>query len=190
MTCPFLLSPRSLVLGPTDEVDATITLSALSRQAESFLLAERTLLDPLAKMKCSLNSPIFGVGIPANLGLGISMNLGESMESIVNGDVSVQVSYRPQHEQFSQKLFTEAGGEERCVDFQAFRGILYIDQHCSHLLSFPWSRLFIQHKLYFAYIKHLWATDRKDEAMTRLGLLCKVVGMYRIIYSAQLLPIY
>ncbi len=104
---------RSLVLGPTDEVDATITLAALSRQAEAFKLAERTLLEPLARMKCSLNSPIFGVGIPSNLELGIAMNAGESMERIVNGDVSVQMTYRPHHEQFSQQLFDEAGGEER-----------------------------------------------------------------------------
>mmetsp|Transcript_15877 Transcript_15877/g.34220 ORF Transcript_15877/g.34220 Transcript_15877/m.34220 type:complete len:1759 (+) Transcript_15877:5883-11159(+) len=145
-----ILAVRSLVLGPTDEVDATITLSALSRQAEAFQLAERTLLDPLDKMGCSLNSPIFGVGISPTLGLGLTVNPGESMERIVNGDIGVQMNYRQRHEQFSSQLFDEAGGEER---------------------------LFIQHKLYFAYIKHLWATDRKDEAMSRLGLLCKVVDL-------------
>lgn len=52
---------------------------------------------------------------------------------------------------------------------------------CIPLLSFltmshPQTRLFVQHKLYFAYIKHLWATDRRDESITRLGLLCNVVG--------------
>mmetsp|Transcript_20902 Transcript_20902/g.45314 ORF Transcript_20902/g.45314 Transcript_20902/m.45314 type:complete len:3366 (+) Transcript_20902:339-10436(+) len=145
-----ILAVRSLVLTPTDEVEATITLSDLSRQAQAYQLAERTLLDPLAQMKCSLNSPFFGVGIPSNLGLGLALNPGESMERIVNGDISVQMNYRPHHEQFSKQLFNEAGGEER---------------------------LFIQHKLYSAYIKHLWATDRRDEAMTRLGLLCKVVDM-------------
>lgn len=108
---------RSLVLGPTDEVDATITLSSLSRQAEAYRLAERTLLDPLARMGCSLNSPVFGVGIPGNLGLGVTMP-GESMERIVNGDISVDVNYMPHHEQFSRQLFDEAGGESRsdCFD--------------------------------------------------------------------------
>ena len=37
--------------------------------------------------------------------------------------------------------------------------------------------LFVQHRLYFAYIKHLWATDRKEEGLTRLCLLCNVVDM-------------
>ena len=128
-------------------------------------------------MKCSLNSPIFGVGIPPNLnlGLGVAVNAGESMERIVNGDVSVQMSYRPHHEQFSQQLFNEAGGEERYADYQL--KVFILDLHLTHSACSTPLRLFIQHKLYFAYIKHLWATDRKDEAMTRLGLLCKVVGM-------------
>jgi len=43
-------------------------------------------------------------------------------------------------------------------------------------MSHPQCRLFVQHKLYFAYIKHLWATDRREESITRLGLLCNVVG--------------
>ncbi len=38
-------------------------------------------------------------------------------------------------------------------------------------------RLFIQHKLYFAYIKHLWATDRRSEALERLGYLCRLVDL-------------
>lgn len=154
-----ILAVRSLILGPTDEVDATITLSALSRQAEAYRLAERTLLDPLQRMEAKLNSPIFGVGIEGlNLGLGLTMNPGESMECIVGGDVSVQMNYRPHHEQFSQQLFDEAGGQER---------------------------LFIQHKLYFAYVKHLWETDRRDEAMTRLGLLCKVVDLATLCGKKQ-----
>lgn len=118
----FLLLPilallnRSLVLGPTDEVDATITLSALSRQAKAYQLAERTLLDPLAKMGCSLSSPIFGIGLPPNFGLaGDEINPKESMERIVDGDIGVQMNYRPHHVQFSKRLFNEAGGEERYI---------------------------------------------------------------------------
>jgi FKBP12-rapamycin complex-associated protein len=39
------------------------------------------------------------------------------------------------------------------------------------------SRLDIQHRLYFAYAKHLWFTDRKEEAMSRLTYLGAVVDM-------------
>ena len=111
----FAIGRRSLVLGPTDEVDATITLSSLSRQAEAYRFAERTLLDPLAKMNCSLNSPVFGIGIPSNIDLGMTNSLGESMERIVNGDTSVQMNYKQHHQQFCKQLFTEAGGEEKYV---------------------------------------------------------------------------
>ena len=109
-----ILAVRSLVLGPTDEVDATITLSALSRQAEAYQLAERTLLDPLARMGCSLNSPIFGM--PPCLQLGLAITPGGSMERVISGDISVQMSYGPLHEQFCYKLINEAGSEERYVE--------------------------------------------------------------------------
>lgn len=144
-----ILAVRSLVLGPADEVDATITLSALSRQAEAFQLAERTLLGPLEQMKVSLNSQIFGVGTPSDLKVGLVINPGESAESLVNKDV-VRIRSGPVYEQYCQQLFTEAGGEET---------------------------LFVHHKLYFAYIKHLWVTERKDEAMSRLSLLCNIVDL-------------
>lgn len=108
-----LCSFRSLILGPTDEVDATITLSALSRQAEAHQLAERTLLDPLSRMNCSLDSPVFGVGLPSSLGLDLSMSPGESIESIVNGDIRVQLNYKPHQEKFGVQLINEGGGEER-----------------------------------------------------------------------------
>jgi FKBP12-rapamycin complex-associated protein len=38
-------------------------------------------------------------------------------------------------------------------------------------------RLTIQHKLYFAFLKHLWLTDRRDEALQRLSRLCDVVDL-------------
>lgn len=38
-------------------------------------------------------------------------------------------------------------------------------------------RLTIQYRLYFAYVKHLWYADRKDEAITRLESLSDVVDM-------------
>ena len=144
-----ILAVRSLVLGPADEVDATITLSALSRQAEAFQLAERTLLDPLSQMKVSLNSQIFGVDTPSHLEIGLVVKLGESADSLVNKGV-VRVRSGPAYEEYCQQLFADTGGEEK---------------------------LFVQHKLYLAYIKHLWATERKDEAMSRLSLLCNIVDL-------------
>lgn len=41
------------------------------------------------------------------------------------------------------------------------------------------NRLNIQHRLYYAYIKHLWLTNRNDEAMERLSKLCDVVELIR-----------
>lgn len=38
-------------------------------------------------------------------------------------------------------------------------------------------RLNIQHRLYFEYVKHLWFTDRREDAMSRLDNLCTVVDM-------------
>jgi len=48
---------------------------------------------------------------------------------------------------------------------------------CIDLILFFRYRFFIQQKLYFAYVKHLWFTDRRKEAMTRLAYLCDVVDM-------------
>ena len=62
---------RSLVLGPTDEVDPTVTLSNLYRQAQRYKLSERVLLDPLAKLGANLNGPVFGFGLPESLSLGL-----------------------------------------------------------------------------------------------------------------------
>ena len=104
---------RSLVLGPTDEVDATIKFSTLSRQSKAYLLAERTLLDPLARMGIPLDSRIFGIGLPPLMSIGLTMSLAESMELIVNGDISVQMNYRPRHERLVAELVNEAGGNER-----------------------------------------------------------------------------
>ena len=86
-------------------------------------------------MGCSLNSPIFGVGIPSNLGLGLTVNPGESMEHIVNGDIGVQMNYRPHHEQFSKQLFNEAGGEGRYVDVSVLRNNAGFE--LSHILLHP-----------------------------------------------------
>jgi len=41
------------------------------------------------------------------------------------------------------------------------------------------SRLFSQHRLYFSYVKHLWATEHREEAASRLEAFCCVVNMMR-----------
>jgi len=38
-------------------------------------------------------------------------------------------------------------------------------------------RLTIQYQLYFSFVRHLWHTDRREEAMIRLSNLCNVVDM-------------
>ena len=52
-----ILAVRSLILGPDDEVEATLMLSELSRQAQRHKYAERVLLDPLEALKADLNGP-------------------------------------------------------------------------------------------------------------------------------------
>ncbi len=108
-----ILAVRSLVLGPTEEVDATITLAALSRQAEAYQLAERTLLDPLSRMGCSLNSPIFGFNMPSNLKLDVAITSRDVLENIINGTASIRMPYGSHHEQYSRELVKIAGSEDR-----------------------------------------------------------------------------
>ena len=38
-------------------------------------------------------------------------------------------------------------------------------------------RLQIQHKLYFAFVKHLWSMEQREEAIHRLERLCDVVDI-------------
>jgi tetratricopeptide (TPR) repeat protein len=116
-----ILAVRSLVLGPTDEVQATLTLSELSRQAQRFKLAERVLLDPLAALGADLDGPHFGFGLAESLGL--RMELEEAMATtplphIIDGLVTNRSgaflpNYGQMHENWSKQLVQEAGGLER-----------------------------------------------------------------------------
>ncbi|KAL3925177.1 MAG: hypothetical protein SGILL_000585 [Bacillariaceae sp.] len=118
-----IMAVRSLILGPTDEVDATLTLSELSRQAQRFKLAERVLLDPLEKLGADLNGVVFGFGLAESLGLRASMEdamrrfpVARIIDGLVTSD---SVSYLPQctdaHYQWSKQLVDEAGGLDRPV---------------------------------------------------------------------------
>mmetsp|Transcript_21493 Transcript_21493/g.52973 ORF Transcript_21493/g.52973 Transcript_21493/m.52973 type:complete len:3171 (+) Transcript_21493:99-9611(+) len=160
-----ILAVRSLVLGPTDEVDATLTLSELSRQAQRFRLAERVLLNPLEALEADLDGAVFGFGLRESLGLHTELQeaISELSVSRIINDLLTNTSraflpeYGMAHNQWSKELVREAGGLDR---------------------------LKIQHKLYFAYLKHLWLTDRKGEAIDRLGRLCDVVDLVSNCESA------
>mmetsp|Transcript_48383 Transcript_48383/g.54822 ORF Transcript_48383/g.54822 Transcript_48383/m.54822 type:complete len:3288 (-) Transcript_48383:257-10120(-) len=154
-----IMAVRSLILGPEDEVDATLTLSKLSRQAQRFKLAEHVLLDPLQKLSADLNGAVFGFGLTENLGLRTELDdalkripIPRIIDNLVANDDNCAYlpHYSQVHHQWSNQLVQEAGGLER---------------------------LTIQHKLYFAFLKHLWLTDRRDEALHRLSRLCDVVDM-------------
>lgn len=107
----------SLCIGPTDEVDATISLAALSREAEAFRLAERTLLDPLEKMSCDLtNGRVFGFNVPLDLHLGLVPSPGvhsPGLLEVVNGEMTVRQPYGKTHMAYYGELEAEAGGRDR-----------------------------------------------------------------------------
>ena len=153
-----IMAVRGLVLGPTDEIEATLTLSELSRQAQRLKLAERVLLDPLTALGADLNGSSFGFGINEELQLHRIQGVGQSAKSqrelvceLISDDVSrLAPTYDDRHLHLSKQLVRNAGGVEK---------------------------LRIQHQLYFAYLRHLWQTDRRDEATSRLDKLCHVVDI-------------
>jgi FKBP12-rapamycin complex-associated protein len=117
-----ILAVRSLVLGPTDEVEATLTLSAMSRQAQCQKLAERVLLDPLVELGADLNGPIFGFRAPRSLGLGLQhFKAGletddhvDAIEKLIIGPQSFALPrYGPPHEAYIKGLIKQTGGNDR-----------------------------------------------------------------------------
>jgi hypothetical protein len=109
----YVISFTFCISGPTDEVDATITLAALSRQAAAHRLAELTLLDPLEKMGCSLTeSKVFGFDLPPTLQLGLYSS-GFELELVVKGEMAIRQPYGKVHEVYYNQLLDEAGGQER-----------------------------------------------------------------------------
>lgn len=154
-----ILGVRSLILGPQDDVDATLTLSELSRQDQRHEFAERVLLDPLEALNADLSGPVFGFGTNQHLEAQIDFSkLAENPTSLSNfvnkvlaGDLSSIVpTVTPEHEKLSQTLISHAGGIKRLI---------------------------IQHRLYFDLTRHLWYTDRRSEALTRLSHLSSVVDL-------------
>ena len=116
-----ILAVRSLVLGPTDEVDATLTLSELSRQAQRFKLAERVLLDPLEELRADFNGPAFGFGLAESLGLREELEETMARTPVANiiDDLLTSESraflpnYGEMHDRWSKQLIQETGGLQR-----------------------------------------------------------------------------
>jgi FKBP12-rapamycin complex-associated protein len=117
-----IMAVRSLILGPEDEVDSTLTLSELSRQAQRFKLAERVLLAPLEKLGVDLNGAVFGFGLAENLGLRTELDnalktipIPRVIDNLVANDDNYAYlpNYAQVHYQWSRQLVEEAGGLER-----------------------------------------------------------------------------
>lgn len=116
-----ILAVRGIILGPEDEVEATLKLSELSRQAQQFKLAERVLLDPLEKLGADLNGPLFGYGLSEKLGLHSELEhaiqrapISQVIDELTTSQEVVYLpSYGPAHYQWSQQIVQEAGGIER-----------------------------------------------------------------------------
>jgi hypothetical protein len=113
-----IMAVRSLILEPTDEVDATLTLSELSREAQRFKLAERVLLEPLEKLGADLNGAIFGFGLAESLELHPSFDATVSTHGVIdklltNDNVTYLPKYHKLHHRYSRQLLEEAGGLER-----------------------------------------------------------------------------
>jgi FKBP12-rapamycin complex-associated protein len=115
-----ILAVRSLVIGPEDDVDAVLTLSKLSRQAERHKFAERVLLDPLHSLNAHLDGPTFGIGLSETLGIRVDFSQYNDAASqtlidrVVSGNLSnILPTYGLAHEQWSRSLVDEAGGIDR-----------------------------------------------------------------------------
>jgi FKBP12-rapamycin complex-associated protein len=145
---------RSLILNPLEDVDTTLTLSALARQSHSYKLSERLLLDPFEDEGYDLNGKLFGMDLPTHLSLGL-MKYQEkgplSIDLLLSGEGHLFFPmYDSHHETFSQHCIKEAGGFDRVISL---------------------------HKLYFSYLKHLWTKDERDNALYRLEHLSDFVDM-------------
>ena len=120
-----ILAVRSLVLSPTDDVEATLTLSTLSREAQCYKLAENVLLDPLDALHANLDGPIFGINLPQNLALGLSCTRDAlaggyphagGVDRLLRGKgIHFFPDYHSSHSQYCDKLISEAGGLDRYI---------------------------------------------------------------------------
>lgn len=122
-----IMAVRSLILGPTDEVESILTLSELSRQSQRYKFAERVLLDSLDRLDADLNGPIFGLPLASQLRPHNDFSnihkdsLPSFIDNIVSGNLAdITPTYGPHHEQKSRSLVDAAGGLERYVFSSTF----------------------------------------------------------------------
>jgi hypothetical protein len=115
-----ILAVRSLVLGPADEIEATIKLSTLSRQAQRPKFAEGVLLRPLSALTNNLDGFAFGFGLSEFVGTRVDLTAfdGPSLLSVIDRVLASDLShivpfYGPNHQQLSKNLVEEAGGLDR-----------------------------------------------------------------------------
>lgn len=115
-----ILAVRSLVLGPTDEVESVLRLSELSRQAQKYKFAERVLLDPLQALGADLNGKTFGFGLSETLRLRVDYSTIARasfpliIDRVLGGDLGTIIPPRGEmHEQWSKALIMEAGGLDK-----------------------------------------------------------------------------
>jgi phosphatidylinositol kinase/protein kinase (PI-3 family) len=194
-----ILAVRSLVLSPTDDIESTLTLAALCRQSQNFKLGEKVLLDPLKSLGADLNgivfghedgmwnggsgsgegmsmmTPVFGANASNNpppvLNLSnsggmssnqmlmsssssapvVNMDPMVAIDRIVSGIDDTKEDYTAMHEQHATRIVNEAGGIQS---------------------------IHVQHSLYYAYVKHIWAFGGKSvEARKRLSQLASTVDL-------------
>lgn len=116
-----ILAVRSLVLGPTDDIDSTLTLSTLLSQAQFYKFSETVLLEPINALGVNLDSEMFGFNLPQELGLGL-LNVRNKMyrqtdilvNHIITDDVSnFFPSYGSIHDQYTSNLILETGTLEK-----------------------------------------------------------------------------
>jgi len=112
-----IVAVRSLVLGPDEEVDTTLRLSDLSRQAQRYKFAEQVLLRPLTELNADLDGPSFGFGLAESLDIRIDFanlddaSLPSMIERVVVTDLKRIIPvYGSTHEQWSDSLAEDAGG--------------------------------------------------------------------------------
>lgn len=115
-----ILAVRSLVLGPADEVEATLMLSELSRQSQRHKFAERVLLDPLEALNADLSGPCFGFNLSEQLRIradfsGVApSSIPMIIDRVISGDLgAILPRYGQNHEQWSKSLVNEAGGLDK-----------------------------------------------------------------------------
>jgi hypothetical protein len=141
-----IMAVRSLVLGPTDEIDATLTLSELSRQAQRLKLAEQVLIRPLNALGADLNGTSFGIGVSEELLFNHRVSESKSktrshnelITELISGDNSqIAPAYDDRHSQLAKILVNESGGLERyALQTQLLSHPFVRSRTLSHLFCF------------------------------------------------------